>query len=93
MTVAKTMFLVHFLIETLCVSIVTLPTLRGKSAVFPLADGAGVRFPSEAGQARPPELLPFSMAFRSTCVFWLPAIFFIDIGKKSDTLVKKITMF
>ena len=34
----------HFLIETLCVSIVTLPTLRGKSAVFPLADGAGVRF-------------------------------------------------
>jgi len=35
--------LVHFLIETLCVSIVTLSTLRGKSAVFPLAYGAGVR--------------------------------------------------
>ena len=33
----------HFLIETLCVSIHTLPTLRGKSAVFPLAYGAGVR--------------------------------------------------
>ena len=59
------LFLEHFLIETLCVSIVTLPTLRGKSAVFPLAYGAGVRSPSEAGQARPPERLPFSMAFRS----------------------------
>ena len=34
----------HFLIETLCVSIHTLPTLRGKSAVSPLAYGAGVRF-------------------------------------------------
>jgi len=33
----------HFPIETLCVSIRTLPTLRGKSAVFPLAYGAGVR--------------------------------------------------
>ena len=61
----------HFLIETLCVSIVTLPTLRGKSVVFPLAYGAGVRSPSEAGQARPPERLPFSMAFRSSEVHLL----------------------
>ena len=38
------MQLEHFLIETLCVSIHTPPTLRGKNAVFPLAYGAGVRY-------------------------------------------------
>ena len=57
----------HFLIKTLCVSIHTLPTLRGKNGTSARKSG----FPAErdkpcgAGQARPPERLPFSMAFRS----------------------------
>ena len=52
-----------FLIETLCVSIVTLPTLRGKKRGFSACLRRGRPL------SRPPELLPFLMAVRSNLFF------------------------